>query len=227
MGPSGGAFPPRREPRRRPQLRGEPPHGSSIAVIVAAVASKRELPHSLRRRAFTTADLAAAGSSEDVIRRAGISTASRGVHVDGEVDETIRLRALGLVLPAGSAFACHTAAQIWSLPLEGVTSAGPPTVHVRATRQVRRAGVDSPMESLLRLVLMTAGLPEPAINVDVRDSHGGWIARPDLSYPHRRITARFTAGFALSTPVIRGRTRQSFGISSSDGPSPRTPRCRS
>jgi len=112
-----------------------------MACIVAAVASARELPGRLRGRPFTTAELVAAGSSEDVIRRIGISTVTRGVHVEGEVDDTIRLQALGLVLPTGSAFACHTAAQLWSLPLPSVATKGPVPVHVRATRQVRRAGV--------------------------------------------------------------------------------------
>lgn len=45
--------------------------------------------------------------------------------------------------------------------------------------------------SLLRHLVLTAGLPEPTINADVRDSHGGWIARPDLSYPERRIAIEY------------------------------------
>ncbi len=47
------------------------------------------------------------------------------------------------------------------------------------------------MESLLRHLLLRAGVPEPVINADVFDSHGGWIARPDLSYPNRQIAIEY------------------------------------
>lgn len=47
--------------------------------------------------------------------------------------------------------------------------------------------VDSPPETRLRLLLIRAGLPCPAVNVDVFDDAGGWLARPDLSYPHLKI----------------------------------------
>lgn len=47
------------------------------------------------------------------------------------------------------------------------------------------------MESLLRHLLLDAGLPEPVVNADVHDSHGGWIARPDRSYPERRIAIEY------------------------------------
>lgn len=65
------------------------------------------------------------------------------------------------------------------------------SARVRRVAQLVRGGVDSPMEPLLRHVLLAAGLPEPTINVNVHDSHGGWIARPDLSYPERRIAIEY------------------------------------
>jgi len=46
-----------------------------------------------------------------------------------------------------------------------------------------RTGVDSRPESLLRMLLIRAGLPEPAINVPAFDARGGRLGRPDLSYP--------------------------------------------
>jgi hypothetical protein len=65
------------------------------------------------------------------------------------------------------------------------------SARARRVAALVRAGVDSPMESLLRYVLGTAGLPEPTINANAYDSHGGWIARPDLSYPAKRMAIEY------------------------------------
>jgi hypothetical protein len=64
-------------------------------------------------------------------------------------------------------------------------------VRARRVAALARAGVDSPMESLLRHLLLASGLPEPVINADAHDSHGGWIARPDLSYPDRKLAIEY------------------------------------
>jgi hypothetical protein len=50
-----------------------------------------------------------------------------------------------------------------------------------------RNGVDSPMETRLRLLLVFAGLPCPEINVDLYDEYGHWFSRPDLSYPELKL----------------------------------------
>jgi hypothetical protein len=49
---------------------------------------------------------------------------------------------------------------------------------------------DSPMETRLRLLLVLAGLPRPVAGLDVV-AHGGWIARPDLSYPELKIAIEY------------------------------------
>jgi hypothetical protein len=49
---------------------------------------------------------------------------------------------------------------------------------------------DSPMETRLRLLLVLAGLPRPLAGRDVV-LYGGWIARPDLSYPALRIAIEY------------------------------------
>jgi len=46
-----------------------------------------------------------------------------------------------------------------------------------------RKGVDSPMESRLRMLIVLAGLPEPQVNRIVRDGSGNWDKRFDLCYP--------------------------------------------
>jgi hypothetical protein len=73
--------------------------------------------------------------------------------------------------------------------IEAVTAA----IGVRGVRLARqaaalvRAGVDSPMESLLRLLIVFGGLPEPRIGYVITDAGGGWLAKPDLSYPEVRF----------------------------------------
>jgi hypothetical protein len=49
---------------------------------------------------------------------------------------------------------------------------------------------DSAMETRLRLLLVLAGLPRPVAGRDVV-LYGGWIARPDLSYPELRIAIEY------------------------------------
>ncbi len=46
-----------------------------------------------------------------------------------------------------------------------------------------RAGVDSPMETRLRLLIILAGLPEPTVNFKLRRADGSVRRRFDLSYP--------------------------------------------
>lgn len=45
-----------------------------------------------------------------------------------------------------------------------------------------RAGVDSPMETRLRLLIVLAGLPEPEVNIEIRDEFGQVVRRIDMGY---------------------------------------------
>lgn len=71
------------------------------------------------------------------------------------------------------------------------------TTHERYAGQARRAAsyvrerVDSPMETRLRMLLVLAGLPEPEVNVEVRDSHGVVVLRLDLSYPGIHLAVEY------------------------------------
>jgi hypothetical protein len=47
------------------------------------------------------------------------------------------------------------------------------------------------METRLRLLIVLSGLPEPAIGHVVLDSDGGWLAKPDLSYPELKIAIEY------------------------------------
>ena len=53
-----------------------------------------------------------------------------------------------------------------------------------------RYRVDSPMETRLRLLLLAAGIPSPVCGQDV-SLDGGWLARPDLSWPAARLAAEY------------------------------------
>ncbi|WP_074946281.1 endonuclease domain-containing protein [Jiangella alba] len=58
-------------------------------------------------------------------------------------------------------------------------------------RRLIRPGVDSPMETRVRLLIVDAGLPCPEIGANVIDDTGAWLARPDLSYPSLRIAIEY------------------------------------
>lgn len=57
---------------------------------------------------------------------------------------------------------------------------------LRSALALCRARVDSPMETRLRLLLRDAGLPEPVVNLPVRDEDGTPVHTPDLSWPQLR-----------------------------------------
>lgn len=60
----------------------------------------------------------------------------------------------------------------------------------RAARLVRD-GVDSPMETRLRLLLVLAGLPEPRVNLIVRGPDGSWRMRFDLAYEQYQLAVEY------------------------------------
>lgn len=60
----------------------------------------------------------------------------------------------------------------------------------RAARYVR-AGVESPRESRVRMLMVLAGLPEPTVNTSYRDASGAFLARFDLSYGRWRLAIEY------------------------------------
>lgn len=68
--------------------------------------------------------------------------------------------------------------------LQAALATAPP----RGSRLLREASAqlngrsESPQESRLRLALVLAGLPELQVNVDIRDAHDQFVARPDLRF---------------------------------------------
>lgn len=58
---------------------------------------------------------------------------------------------------------------------------------LRAALTDMRAGIDSPKESGLRLTIVHAGLPEPAVNLPILDRFGAQIAIGDLVSERFRV----------------------------------------
>lgn len=54
-----------------------------------------------------------------------------------------------------------------------------------------REGVDSPMETRLRMLIALAGLPEPVVNLTIRDVYGEPVRRYDLSWPSIRLIVEY------------------------------------
>ncbi len=61
----------------------------------------------------------------------------------------------------------------------------------RRAAGLAREGVDSPMETRLRLLLVLAGLPEPVVNLIVRGANGEWQRRYDLAYEGLRLIVEY------------------------------------
>jgi very-short-patch-repair endonuclease len=59
-----------------------------------------------------------------------------------------------------------------------------------AARYVRR-DVDSPMETRLRMLIVLAGLPEPGVNLVIRDRAGEVIRKYDLCYPAVKVAVEY------------------------------------
>src|SRR5262245_31948930 len=101
-----------------------------------------------------------------------------------------RLSLLDLVV-AGDAMVRHGHTFLDALRETANAVRGRRGIRARQAARSVRACVDSPMETRLRLLIVHAGLPEPETNRDVISSHGGWLARPDLSYPEWKIAIEY------------------------------------
>jgi hypothetical protein len=57
-----------------------------------------------------------------------------------------------------------------------------------------RSGTDSPRETLLRLIILRAGLPEPEVNGVITNEHGEFVALGDLVYRRYRVLVEYDGG---------------------------------
>lgn len=64
-------------------------------------------------------------------------------------------------------------------------------VVARAALDLIRVGAESPMETIVRLIVVEAGFPEPELNVDVLDESGRFIGRVDMAWVELRIAVEY------------------------------------
>ncbi|WP_392425317.1 hypothetical protein [Barrientosiimonas humi] len=79
---------------------------------------------------------------------------------------------------------------------------GPGIVRARRAAALVRAGVDSAMETRLRLLLVLAGLPEPQVNVVLRDESGEVRRRLDLAYPELCLAVEYDGRGHLASEEV-------------------------
>jgi hypothetical protein len=70
-------------------------------------------------------------------------------------------------------------------------STGRGVVRARAAALLIRPGVESPMETRLRLLLVRAGIPEPICGYPVSTRRGQHIGHFDLAWPEHRVLAEY------------------------------------
>ena len=62
---------------------------------------------------------------------------------------------------------------------------------LRRAAALVRPRTDSPRETLARLSLIRAGLPEPEVNFEIRDAVGRFVAFGDLAYPDFKVLIEY------------------------------------
>lgn len=70
-------------------------------------------------------------------------------------------------------------------------SAGPAAAAARRAASYVRRDVDSPMETRLRVLIVLAGLPEPKVNLVIRDEYGHPVRRYDLWFERSRTIVEY------------------------------------
>jgi len=70
-------------------------------------------------------------------------------------------------------------------------------------------------ESVSRVVIAQVGLPEPALQVEIRDRHGRWVARSDFGWLEQRVVGEFDGRIkylgdeaSVADTVIREKARE-------------------
>jgi very-short-patch-repair endonuclease len=102
------------------------------------------------------------------------------------------LCAQGFTDPASLAEACAAS------HLDGVQRA-------RAVARWIRPGAESVRESMTRWHLVSRGLPEPEINIDILDRHGTFLARGDLPYPRYKVLVEYDGWYHERDAIQRDR----------------------
>jgi hypothetical protein len=127
-------------------------------------------------------------------RRVAYSARIAGVRVttaeDTFVDLAEELSLVDLVV-LGDSLVCRGRATPDSLMAASSQCSGRVGEVARRAAALVRTGVDSPMETRLRMLVVLAGLPEPVVNHIEYDEQGRWVRRYDLSFPEHRLAIEY------------------------------------
>ncbi|MEV7660460.1 hypothetical protein [Paenarthrobacter sp. NPDC089316] len=92
--------------------------------------------------------------------------------------------------------------------IQEVVDRRPKVKGIRMAREILpllRVGVDSPQESRLRVKIVDAGLPEPAVTQPIYDELGRYVSTPDLQYKEYKIALEYEGDHHRSDPVQWGK----------------------
>ncbi len=142
-------------------------------------------PGDRRRRPGVTSHLASPGTRVVSVRGTRVSTPAQVFVELASLIDLVDLVAVGdFIVRKG-----------WHAPAELVAHCSTSTdVHAKralAASRFVRAEVDSPMESRSRMLVVLAGLPEPEVNVKIRNELGDVLARFDLGYRGVRVAVEY------------------------------------
>jgi hypothetical protein len=123
------------------------------------------------------------------------TTVCNGIRLSRPVQTFLDLAAVGLDLVdlviLGDAMVKKRLTTVDQLRTSVQTWPGLGRKAARRAADLVRKGVDSPMETRLRLLLVLAGLPEPTVNLILRADDGSWVLRFDLCYQAYRLIVEY------------------------------------
>lgn len=105
--------------------------------------------------------------------------------------ELASLLSLVNVVTAGDALVRRHGVSIDELQRYRDAATGPHAARARRAAGFVRAEVDSPRESWLRMLIVLAGLPEPEVNIIIRNERGEVLRRYDTGFRNQKLIVEY------------------------------------
>lgn len=175
-----------------------------LSHVTAALIWGCPVPLRLRQAAVGALHVSTIGQGP-VERRSGMI----GHRIRHDRAEVVTARGFRTSSPATFWYECRTLLSVRSLVVLGDHLVGTSglcerewleaTIHsgdravtrARIALELVRAGSESAMETIVRIIVVEAGFPEPALNVDVGGADGVFIGRVDLAWPDLKIAIEY------------------------------------
>jgi len=90
-------------------------------------------------------------------------------------------------------------------------------VRAREALELVRDGVESPMETALRLMLLREGLPEPVCGYELVTSRREWVGWFDLAWPEARVLGEYDGDEHRTSDVQYERDIRRYDLAHEDG----------